>query len=258
MPEDETQEVPLPPGTIPDQESVITQEVPVLREPFPEVKIVSPVKVELPPLHLRDEPIMTMDAPVPDDTPLYDQLNPPALKPLPKRPRRRMHAGDKFLAGMAVAALGMSVGVYGIAFEGWGADRRPQAEEKPPAPVTIEPTPEEPEPTMALPTTRQRPTPSPEPTRAEVRVVSDPSSYSPEPEESIVVVKSPEPTSAPETPVETSEAPEPSPEPTKPSTPPPSPTPTTPSPTPTPTESSAPPSLSTTLPASPAEESTDG
>lgn len=245
MPEDETQEVPLPPGTIPDQENVITQEIPAFREPFPEVKIISPVRVELPPLHLMNDPIMTMDAPVPDNTPLYDQLNPPAPKPLPKRPRRRMHTGDKFLVGMAVAAVGLGTGVYGMVFLGWGASPAPQAEEKP-EPSVIAETTESPEPTV-LPTTREKQVPKAPESKAPVRVVADPTTYSPKPEESIVVVESPDPSSAPETPVETTEAPEPSPSPTKPSTPPPSPTPTPTSASPTPTESGTPvlpPSLS--------------
>lgn len=244
MPDDETQEVPLPEGTIPDQESVTTQEIPVAREPFPEIQLVSPVKVELPPLHLMNDPIMTMDAPVADDTCLYDQLNPPAQTPLPKRPRRRMQAGDKFLAGMGVAALVMGAGVYGMVVEGWGAGEVP-SEAKPEHSVT---TTVSDEPTV-LPTSRPQPTH--EESRAPVRIVSAPTSYSPAPEHTITVV-SPTPsevTSAPETPEGTSEAPEPSPVHTEPSTPPPSPEPTQESPSPT--QSSSSPSFGITLPASP-------
>lgn len=237
MPDDETQEVPLPPGTIPDQESVITQEIPV-RDVFPEIRLVSPVKVELPPLHLRNDPIMTMDAPVADDTCLYDQLNPPAQTPLPKRPRRRMQTADRFLLCMGAAAFGLGTVAYGMVVHGWGAGPIPggdEAQERPRVIRTDEPA--------VLPTTDY----SPEPEKV-VKVVGDPTSWSPEPEESVVVVSpTPTPTEAPsvlETAEETTEAPEPSPTPTKPSTPPPSPTPvptpTYASPSPTPSQSTTP------------------
>lgn len=252
MPEDKTVEVPLPEGTIPDQESVITQEIPVAREPFPEIQLVSPVKVELPPLHLINDPIMTMDAPVADNTPLYDQLNPPPLPPLPPRPRRRMKAGDKFLVAVTVGAVGMGTMAYGMVFLGWGAGPVPDEDEAKPHVSVV--TTDEPTvlPTTGVPTHRA-------PSKPPVKVVADPTTYSPTPEASVVVITpTPEASSASETPVETSEAPEPSPTPTKPSTPPPSPTPTPSSPTPTPTQTqSASPSFSIPLPASPTEENRD-
>lgn len=229
MPEHDTVETPLPPGTIPDQQNVITQEIPAAKEPFPEIQLVSPVKVELPPLHLINDPIMTMDAPVADDTPLYDQINPPAQPPSPRRERRRMKSGDKFLLFMGVGVIGMGTVAYGMAVYGWGAGPVPADEAvKPAHVVSTAPT--------VLPTTGPQATHR-APVEEPVRVVSAPTHYSPVPERTITVV-SPTPevsTSAPQAPVESSSAPEPSPTHPRPSTPPPSPT-----PTPTPTESASP------------------
>lgn len=236
--DDETIEVPLPEGTKPDPDTVTTQELPVV-EPFPEVKIVSPVKVTLLPMHLRNDPILTMDAPKADTTPLFDQLyGPPERRTEHKRPRRQMPTGDKVLVGMAVAAVVMGGGVYGMVVYGWGAGDVPEA--KPAVTHRAVPTVEAAEPDHSeSPTHHARPT-------------SSPTHYVPEPEHSIVVVAAPETHSPSVTPEETTAAPEPSPTPAKPSTPPPSPTTAPPSPTPAPTETRSPsPTLSITLPASP-------
>ncbi len=254
MPDDVTQEVPLPEGTIPDQKNVVTQEIPVPREPFPQIQLVSPVKVELPPLHLINDPIMTMDAPVADDTVLYDQLNPPASMPAPERERRRMKTGDKVLLCMGVAVIGFGTVAYGMAVYGWGAGPMPADEAvKPTRVVSTAPT--------VLPTTGPQATHRP-PAVKPVKVMSDPTHYSPTPERTITVV-SPTPeetTSAPVAPVETFRAPEPPAPPVTPSMPPPSPTPT---PTPTESESASPsqssviPSLPFSPPASTSEETAD-
>jgi hypothetical protein len=246
VPEHDTVETPLPPGTIPDQQNVITQEIPAAKMPFPEIQLVSPVRVELPPLHLINDPIMTMDAPVADDTALYDQLNPPvAQTPLPRRERRRMKSGDKFLLCMGVGVIGLGTVAYGMAVYGWGAGPMPADEAvKPAHVVSAAPT--------VLPTTGPV-EPYQAPAKAPVSVV-DPTHYSPAPEHTITVV-SPTPektTSAPVAPVETSRSPEPSPTHESPSTPPPSPTPT-PSESASPSQSSLLPSLLTSPPASPPE-----
>lgn len=254
MPEHDTVETPLPPGTIPDQQNVITQEIPAVKEPFPEIQLVSPVRVELPPLHLINDPIMTMDAPVADDTTLYDQLNPPvAQTPLPSRERRRMKTGDKFLLCMGVGVIGLSTVAYGMAVYGWGAGPMPADEAvKPAQVVSTSPT--------VLPTTGPV-EPYRAPAKAPVHVVSDPTHYSPVPEHTVTVV-SPTPeesTSIPVAPVETSSAPEPPAPPVHSSTALPSPTPTfSPSPTPSTTQSATPVIPPITLSASsPPEETAD-
>lgn len=225
---DDTAEVPLPEGTRPDPENTITQEIPVL-DPFPDVRLVSPVRVTIPsrsvhvktlPPHLLGDPILTMAEPVADETSLYDQTHPLAPTPVPKHARRRMQTGDKFLACLTVTAIGMGTVTYGMIVYGWGAGPLPEPEARPTAhPAVVE---EEPEvlPTTGEATRRPRP----------VRVVSEPTDYAPTQVASVTVVKSwmappTEAPSAPETPVETSEAPEPSPTHTEPSTPPQSPEP---------------------------------
>ena len=249
MPEDETQEVPLPEGTIPDQESVTTQEIPLAKDAFPKIQLVSPVKVDLPPVHLLNDPIMTMDAPVADDTPLYDQLNPRVQPPAPARERRRMRMGDKVLVGMGVLAVGMTVMLYGMVVYGWGSGPVPRNEAKPrhTAVTTERPVAPDVLPTLGPPTSR--------PPVEEVKAAVAPSTHRAEPSPTRTAAPSPMKTvSAPETPVETTSAPEPSPRPTRASTPPPSPTQTEESPTPTPTESSASPTGTITPTASSTEE----
>ena len=253
MPEHDTVETPLPPGTIPDQENVITQEIPTAKEPFPEIQLVSPVRVELPPLHLINDPIMTMGAPVADDTALYDQLNPPAPTPPPRRERRRMKTGDRFLLCMGVAVIGMGTVAYGMVVYGWGAGPGPADEAVAPAhTASTSPT--------TLPTTGPVELYK-APAKAPVHVVADPTHYSPTPTRSITVV-SPAPqasTSAPQAPVETSRAPEPPPVHTTPSTPPPSTASSPPAPTgsASPSQSGLLPSLLTSPPASTPEETAD-
>jgi hypothetical protein len=225
---DDTIEVPLPEGTHPDPESVITQEIPVL-DPFPDVRLVSPVRVDIPsrsvrvqtlPPRLLGDPILTMAEPVADETSLYDQVHPPAPEPAPKHARRQMRTGDKFLLCLTVAAVGMGTVTYGMIVYGWGAGPVPEPEARPTHRAVI--TEEEP---TVLPTTGESTR------RPQVRVVSEPTAYDPTNVASVTVVDprmTPPPVeapSAPVAPVRTSEAPEPSPTPTESSTPPPSPSP---------------------------------
>ncbi len=251
---EDTQEVPLPEGVARNPDATVTQELPVA-DPFPEVKLVSPVRVVLPqtrsvrvetvPVHLLGDPILTAPAPVADDTPLYDQIHGKPQRRAPKAPPRRMATGDKVLIGMGAAALVMGTGVYGMVVHGWGGGE-PQADAKPSsAPVRVVESPEEPE----------SPSPSPEATRRApepVKAVMAPETYAPVPERSIVVVsptptvEETEPEEQPE-PTRTSAPPRPSHTPAPPPSPSVTPTPIPSSESPTPEEStslSLPPSLS--------------
>lgn len=196
--DDETLEVPLPEGTMPDQESVTTQEIRIPSDPFPDVKLVSPVKVDLPPVHLLGDPIMTMEAPRADETPLYDQIHGPRKKRPAPRMRRRMKTGDKVLAGMGAASIvGITI-VYGMVAYGWGGGSMP--EEAAPESSTIQVTTPSETP-MDSPTPRHTPSPERKKTSAPAAA---PETYLPEPEYSVIVVVAPEPTP---TPTKTSEAP---------------------------------------------------
>lgn len=253
---DDTLEVPLPPGTKPNPDGISTQELPLVCDTSQLVTIEDTaitrlpgesIRLEIVPPHLLGEPILTMDAPVADETPLYDQLNPREPK-APPRERRRMPMGDRFLIGMGVAAAGAGVVVYGMVVYGWGdSSHFPEAAPSPVVSTTTSAPRPDIEPTVKA-------TERPKAAETVQAAQADPTHYAPEPTRSITVVEAP---SASETPVETTVAPEPSPTPTRPSTPPPSPTTTAPSPTPTPTPTesqSASPSVSITLPASPTEE----
>lgn len=237
---EDTQEVPLPEGVARNPDATVTQEIPV-PEPFPDVRLVTPVRVVLPsqeetvrvetvPAHLLGDPILTAPAPVPDSTPLYDQIHGRCERKKPAPPPRRMPTGDRLLVCMGVTALAMSVAVYGFTFEEWGA--QPQATEKPSsAPVRIAPEPsgtEEPETPSKAPERRQKPV------QEAVKVVMAPETYAPEPEQSIVIV----PASPAEEETTTVVAPEPTTSATSRPSPPPAPSPTVTSPSPTPTSPS--------------------
>jgi len=152
--DEETIEVPLPEGTRPDPDTVVTQEIPIPGLPRDTQTLV----VEMPPTHLLGDPIFTMGPPQADETPLYDQLNgppPPRKKP---RSRRRLQTADKFLIVMgAVAVAGASV-VYGMVVYGWGSGSLPDEEAahqehrivQTPSPVQTTPT------TTPSPTPRQK------------------------------------------------------------------------------------------------------
>lgn len=235
---EDTQEVPLPEGVERNPDATVTQELPVV-EPFPEIRLVTPVRVVLPsqaetvrvetlPPHLLGDPILTAPAPVADKTPLYDQIHgtPERRKPAP--PRRRMPVGDKVLIGMGAAALVMGAGVYGMVVEGWGAGDTPEkSASAPQKPVPVTSEPEEPEATTSAPRAARIPE------KAPVKAVAAPETYTPTPEQSIVVV-SPTPTEE-----ETAEEPEPTISETSRPSPPPAPTPTETEPTPTETPTSA-------------------
>lgn len=131
MDNETTIKMPLPHGTIPNQDLVVTQEIPVLKTPFPKVQLPVPVRVPLP-WHLHVDPIIGMPAPVWDDTPLFDQIYGPPQVPAPKPVRKRRYklvVADYFLIGMGTLALAGAVGIYGFITWGWGAGeptRRPE------------------------------------------------------------------------------------------------------------------------------------
>lgn len=264
---EDTKEVPLPDGVERNPDATTTQELPVV-EPFPEVRLITPVKVVIPgtrsvkvetlPPHLLGDPILTMDAPVADNTPLYDQIHGAPDRPAPALPRRKVPMGDRFLIGMGAVALVMSVGVYGMVFHGWGAGPRPEKAVS--ATRTAQITTEEPE-EVGTATSAPRPVRSPE--KDVVQVVA-PETRKPVHRHSVVAVTlSAAPSSKPDpTPVTERPTAPPSP---KESSAPPSPS-QTPAPTPDPTPSGSqstitippPVTQSQSLSATPTEESTDG
>jgi hypothetical protein len=212
MEDENTIKVPLPEGTRPNPDTVVTQEIPVVAEtlPMPSVERETFV-VKTPPTHLLGDPILTMDAPKADDTPLYDQINGPRPKRLRARPRRRMKTGDRVLLGMGVMAAAGVTFVYGLVVYGWGSG--PVPEEAGPTPhrtVQVSTSAEEP---SRPPTVRH--TPHPRRTKAVVVVVA-PTSFRPAPTRVRVGVSSPTPsptptraTEAPSAPQTSSKAPEP-------------------------------------------------
>lgn len=202
MDNDQTLEVPLPEGTRPDPDTVVTQEIPRVAETLVmprETFLVSTL-----PTHLLGDPILTMDAPRPDETPLYDQLNPRSHR-APKRPRRRMRMADKVLVGMSAAAIAGITVIYGMVAYGWGAGPEPvEAQPRPSRTVVLSaPT----EPPAVYPTSRhiQRPRP-----QQPVVAVVAPTRFTPLPVRSVTPTPTPtRTTEAPGAPETSSSAPEP-------------------------------------------------
>lgn len=215
MEDEPTIEVPLPEGTRPNPDGVVTQEIPVVAETpkmpgAPRETFV----VQTLPRHLLGDPILTMDEPRADDTPLYDQINGPRPSGPKPRKRRPMQTGDKVLAGMGVASVAGVAFIYGMVTYGWGAGAMPEDEAAPKPARTVQSSPAPQEPSES-PSPRRSATPE----REEAVVVVAPEVYSPEPERSVVVIASPtvtepEPTPTSEEP-SASETPSEEPEPTR-------------------------------------------
>jgi hypothetical protein len=216
--DDPTIEMPLPAGTRPDPDNVITQEIPVVARTL-EMPVVS-LRVVTAPTHLLGDPIFTMGAPRSDETPLFDQLY-GRPEPKPVRRRRKMPMADKVLICMGVAVVFGGLFIYGMVTQGWGAGEFPDD----PAAVSA------PRRTSSAPEPVQESTRAPAPSHTPVQrhrtpsQVPTPHTHRPRPTRSVEIITPPEPTPTP-TPVTAG--------PTE-----------SPSPTPTPTESpSASPSLS--------------
>lgn len=184
------------------------------------------------PMHLLGDPILTMDAPQADDTPLYDQLN-PRPRQAKRRPRRKLMMADKVLIGMsAVAIAGITV-VYGMVAYGWGTGPLPTDEVVTPHHTVQVSTPSEAP--MVRPTSRHTRPPVLEKT---VVAVVAPTHYRPRPTHRVTLAPLP-------TPVRTTEAP------SAPETTSAAPTPTQTSPSPSETPSETPTASQSTTPASP-------
>lgn len=214
--DDETIEVPLPRGTLPNQESITTQPLPVLGDTVRIPRIERTLIISTLPVRLLGDPILTMAAPVADETPLYDQLNGRQSRPPVEKPRRRMPMGDRFLVGLGVAVVVSGGGMYGMVTYGWGAGPIPHENA---ATAALVPSPGPlPAQVPILPTVS--PMPSRRPVESPRAVpVAAPHTYSPAPSQSIVVIASPSPSKTPEPSPTPSHTPAPS------TTPPASPTP---------------------------------
>jgi hypothetical protein len=197
--DDDTIRVPLPPGVRLNPNLVITQEIPIVER-----------TLELPPFHLLGDPILRMDAPRPDLTPLFDQIYGPPER-LPRPVKRRMHTADKVLAGMGLAALASILFVYGMVTQGWGVGEIP---DDPSALPGAYPTATTGYPVSILPEplrSRQSPAQS----RQTPIVVHTPHTHRPAPTRSVVVVTLPEPKPTPTPTAVPSPSPTPTPTPTE-------------------------------------------
>lgn len=247
--DDDTLTIPLPPGTRPDPDTVTTQEIPVVtqelplnRVPFPEVRPTVPVKVAVPWKYVND-PIMTMPAPQWDTTPVFDRIYGPPVRrePVVRRPRRKIPTGDKVLIGMAVAVVLSGVTICGMVSQGWGVEPLPERERMS-APLVPSQSPEETQEPVSPPRRSQGPVAPPKPPEKVLPVHTPERTVEPVPTRSIVVVPAPTPEDTPEpeetpdpAPTRTTEAPE-APPTSVPASPSPSPTPSTETVTPIPLE----------------------
>lgn len=212
-----TIEVPLPEGTRPNPDNVVTQEIPVVAETveLPEVPRKTYV-VQTVPVHLLGDPILAMDD-QPKKSPesvfelIQDQTEtmvPPMPRPT-RRPRRKIQTGDKVLAGMgAMAMVGVTV-VYGMVAYGWGGGGMPgEAAPEPHRTIQIS-TPAETPSSSSSPTPRRSPSPPEEGTAPVVPVVA-PKTHMPKPVKTFRPSPTPEKVSkSPSAPVTASGAPEP-------------------------------------------------
>lgn len=188
MDNETTQEVPLPPGTRPNPNTVDTQEI----------LVISTLELPVVPEHLLNDPIMTMDAPQPDERLIFERW----YGPSPKRPepvREGMALGDRILVGMGSAVVMGAAGMFLMLNQGWLAQMPEE-----PSEITLQMPSRSPERTLT-------PTRTPESRRTPVEAreepvvsVAGPETFTPQPTKSIVVITpTPEPTPEPASPTPT-------------------------------------------------------